>query len=424
MFKAFVLFVLQIQAKRYLARHQMRLVVVTGSVGKTSTKLAIAAVLGEKYRVRSQMGNYNVDVTVPLVIFDLPLPEHLKNPFSWLGLLLKTESLIHQKNQPVDVIVLELGTDKPGDVSAFGKYLSPDIAVVTAVAAEHMEFFKTMDAVAQEELSVAAYSKLTIINRDDIDENYAKYAYTENIDTYGSGTAEYRFLIEESAPDKPFLGTFIAPEYGELKVVLNLVGEHNAKAAVAAGAVAAKFGLSSEEVVSGMAKIVPAPGRMQMLPGLEHSTIIDDTYNSSPISAIAALQTLYLFQSPQHIAILGSMNELGEMSAQLHEQVGHACDGSLLDWVVTIGDEAEKYLAPAARAKGCPVKSFHSPYEAGAFVRATMHPRAVILVKGSQNGVFAEEAVKLLLHNVKDELRLVRQSPEWLQKKTAQFSAF
>src|SRR6266496_5565086 len=147
MFKAFVLFVLQIQAKRYLARHQMRLVVVTGSVGKTSTKLAIAAVLGEKYRVRSQMGNYNVDVTVPLVIFDLPLPEHLKNPFSWLGLLLKTESLIHQKNQPVDVIVLELGTDKPGDVSAFGKYLSPDIAVVTAVAAEHMEFFKTMDAV-------------------------------------------------------------------------------------------------------------------------------------------------------------------------------------------------------------------------------------------------------------------------------------
>src|SRR5690606_10879582 len=109
--------------------------------------------------------------------------------------------------------------------------------------------------------------------------------------------------------------------------------------------------------------------------------------NSSPLAAEAALRTLYQMQAPQKIAILGSMNELGEMSPQAHEQVGKMCNGSELAWVITIGEDAERYLAPAAKLQGCQVKSFQSPIDAGAFAHKVLEQGALVLAKGSQNKV-------------------------------------
>jgi UDP-N-acetylmuramoyl-tripeptide--D-alanyl-D-alanine ligase len=289
-----------------------------------------------------------------------------------------------------------------------------------------MEFFGTMDAVAKEELAVTHFSARVLINRDDIDPIFTSLVPEGiNLDTYGtSGIAEYRFVTQDFTPGKGFSGLFISPELGEQKVQLQVVGEHNARTTVVAGAVGIKLGLTPEQIVAGLQAIRPVTGRMNMLRGLKNSTIIDDTYNSSPIAAIAALQTLYLFPAKQRIAILGSMNELGTYLQQAHQQVGEACDPGLLDWVVTIGSNAEQFLAPAAAAKGCQVRSFASPYEAGAFAHSVLQQGAVVLAKGSKNGVFAEEAVKELLHTPGDEANLVRQSPFWMAIKEKQFSAF
>jgi UDP-N-acetylmuramoyl-tripeptide--D-alanyl-D-alanine ligase len=161
---------------------------------------------------------------------------------------------------------------------------------------------------------------------------------------------------------------------------------------------------------------------MNLLRGVRDSVIIDDTYNSSPSAAIAALLTLYEIgdSATQRIAILGSMNELGAKSAEYHTQVGAQCDPLFLDWVVTIGEEAARYLAPAAKQNGCQVASFPGPIYAGTFAKKVLYDSlqtgAIILVKGSQNGVFAEEAVKLLLANADDANQLVRQSAEWMNK--------
>jgi UDP-N-acetylmuramoyl-tripeptide--D-alanyl-D-alanine ligase len=184
------------------------------------------------------------------------------------------------------------------------------------------------------------------------------------------------------------------------------------------------MGLGQQEVIDGLSAIRPVNGRMNILRGLLDSTIIDDTYNSSPAAAVAALQTLYLFPSKQKIAVLGSMNELGEFSQKAHEEVGAVCDPTLLDWVVTIGNDAEKFLAPAAAKRGCQIRSFKSPYEAGAFVHSVLHPKATILAKGSQNGVFAEEALKILLHSTEEESQLVRQSSDWIARKEAMFDRY
>ena len=160
---------------------------------------------------------------------------------------------------------------------------------------------------------------------------------------------------------------------------------------------------------------------MSPLRGIDGSTIIDDTYNSSPAAASAALQTLYLTTTPQRIAVLGSMNELGDSSAEEHQILGDLCDPSLLGWVITVGEEANKYLAPRARAKGCQVHECKTALEAGAFARKVMERDAVALFKGSQGGIFLEEAVKMVLYSTSDEDHLVRQSAEWMKTKQAYF---
>jgi UDP-N-acetylmuramoyl-tripeptide--D-alanyl-D-alanine ligase len=135
----------------------------------------------------------------------------------------------------------------------------------------------------------------------------------------------------------------------------------------------------------------------------------------------AALETLYRVRAPQKIAVLGNMNELGGYSQIEHEKIGNYCDAHEIDLLITIGPDANKYLAPAARAKGCEVKSFKDPYSIAEFLRPLVKEDSVILVKGSQNKVFAEETVKLLLADPADANKLVRQSKQWLKIKQKAF---
>lgn len=424
MYKSFIQKRLENYVKRYFKKHpEVRLVAVAGSVGKTSTKTAIATVLAKKYRVRMQDNNHNTHLSAPLGILGIEYPENVKSITAWLQVFSAAKKRINSPTD-VDVIVQELGTDRIGELAHFGTYLQPDIGVITAVTPEHMEFFGTIENVAKEELSLANFSKLALINRDDIEGRFADFMTNSNLDTYGtSGAAEYRIEVKDFDIEHGYQAWLIIAGYAETYPTdIHVLGEHSLHPVAGAIAVAAKLGMGPQEIVAGVKDINPVAGRMNVLRGIEGSMLIDDTYNSSPAAASAALQTLYGLQVPQRIAILGSMNELGDVSATEHEKLGHLCDPSLLAWVVTIGEEAEKYLAPAARSRGCQVRSFKNAIEAGAFVRSVIEEGAVVLAKGSQGGIYAEEAVKELLHSTSDDHKLVRQSPAWIQTKTNFFS--
>lgn len=421
--KKIILFILKLLVRHYFKKRSPQLVVVAGSVGKTSTKEAIAAVLATEKHVRVNPGSFNDVVSAPVVMVGADYPEHVSSPLAWLKVFYQMWQ--QAKRDDVEVIVQELGTERVGEIPWFASFLKPNIAVVTAVADEHMQNFGTLDAVAREELAIARCAKLTLINKDMVDGGFASYAETNSIDTYGlSNTAEYYIDLADTdtTPLDGKMGRFVSPEYGEASVNLQLVGRHNVYAAVAAAAVATKLGLSISSITQGVSKITPLPGRMQLLRGVKGSWLIDDSYNSSPAAAIAAIDTLYQVEQPQKIVILGSMNELGATSAASHALVGEYCDPTRIEWVVTVGEEAAKYLAPAATKAGNRVKSFMSPYEAAGFVHSVLSEgQAAVLIKGSQNGVFTEEAVKVLLHSGEDEKRLVRQSAEWLRVKEAAF---
>jgi len=408
--------ILEAQVKRLRKRHAFTVIAVAGSIGKTSTKVAIAETLGASRSVRYQKGNYNDRVTVPLVLFGHNLPA-LFNIVAWVKIFLANNTIISQP-YPYDYVIVELGTDRPGQMAAFD-YLQPDITVVTAVVPEHMAYFGTLNAVAAEEFSVFNYSKKVLVNTDDTPVEYLKnkrflsYSLNKNADYYAQSWQQ----IELKNGDM----TIALPRGATLPASLKIVGKQGAKITLAAAATAHVAGLTNKEIVGGLANITPFAGRMQILEGICNSIIIDDTYNASPPAVEAALDVLYAVKAPQRIAILGRMNQMGDYSPKAHREVGAYCDAKKLDLVVTIGDDAEAYLAPAAQKAGCTVKSFSSPRAAGNFVASQLKKGGVVLAEGSQDGVYAEEALKPLLKNRGDVNKLVRQSARWMATKRRQF---
>lgn len=415
--------ILEKYAKQLLDKYNPKVVVITGSVGKTSTRNAIVQVLQKQFKVLKYHGNFNVDMSVPVVLFGLQYPKKVRNPFEWLKVFSKMKKII-KNGYDYDVVVLELALDNPGDIQTFTKYLTPDISVITAISPEHMENFDSMEALAKEEMLVTLVSKTSIINRDDISKEYDKFNSAKQSFTYGFNKGvDYTFIIDKFSLHYGYDGKLAGGKLKDLKTQARVVGKHNLKPIIAAAAVADQLDVPAKSISSGIADIVPVPGRLNLLKGAEDSIILDDSYNSSPLAASAALRTLYDFDSPAKFAILGSMNELGTISPKAHQEIGSLCDPSKLDLLLTIGEDAERYLAPAARQNGCKVESFSSPYDAGAFLRAKLRRGAVVLVKGSQNRVFSEEAIKLLLENPDDEKYLVRQDEEWMQIKRQQFDS-
>lgn len=424
MFKSLIQKRLEMYVKRYFKAHpDIKLVVVTGSVGKTSTKVAIATILSEKFKVRLHEGNHNTEMSAPLAILGVEYPDNIKSPSAWLAVFRAAKERVELASD-VDVVVQELGSDRIGQVPHFGKYLKPDIGVVTAVSAEHMEYFHTIDTVAKEELSVANFSKQALINIDDIDGEYAKYLTNANVNTYGTtATAEYHYISEKYTAENGHSGKFIAPEWDDpINATIKVLGEHTLRPAIAAAAVGIKLGMTADEIASGLSKVRSLPGRMNVLRGVEDTTIIDDTYNSSPLAAQSSLRVLYQLSVPQRIVVFGSMNELGLTSQAEHEELGKLCDPNKLAWVITVGEQANTFLAAAAKARGCQVKTFKNSIIAGAFVRGVVESGAAILFKGSEGGIYLEEAVKVMLASSDDESQLVRQSTQWMQRKQKFFS--
>jgi UDP-N-acetylmuramyl pentapeptide synthase len=415
--KALLCQVLERQVRQLRARNDFTLVAVAGSVGKTSTKLAIARVLAQSKRVRYQEGNYNDRVTVPLVLFNARQPG-LYNVWAWFRIYRKNRRKLREP-YPFDIAVVELGTDGAGQMKDFA-YLRPDITVLTAISEEHIEQFKSLEAVAQEELTVFDYSKQVLVNTDDV---AAEYLTSYSYESYG---LENKPAYHAKLTGKPTMkGQKVTLSLGGKKLTLQsqYFGAQGAKIVLAAAALASMMQVDTKAIKSGAASLQPFAGRLQMLKGVQNSTLLDDTYNASPLAVKAALDVLYSMDSPQRVAILGSMNVLGVVSSEAHKSIGQYCDPKKLKLVVTIGADAKKYLAPAAKKAGCKVKSFTSPIEAGKYVKKQLKKRAIVLAKGSQNRVFAEEALKPLLADSTDTARLVRQSGYWMKIKRSQFGA-
>ena len=404
-------------ADRVLARHHPQVVAIAGSIGKTATKEAIAAALGAAKRVRKTEGNFNAEIGVPVTII---AGGKARRGLGWLLVpFVGLKTWLGGGTYP-EVLVLELGTDKPGDLEPLLKLVQPKIGVLTAIAPEHLEFFGDLDSVAQEEasvLTVLGQSGIGVVNADDkLALAQAEKTQLRSIKFGWSDASEVQAVHMEVTHDghgRPIGQTIKVAIDGSTVPIAQpgIIGRHQAYPFLAALSVCQALGVPIIDGVNGLKQYLPPPGRMRLLEGVNGATIIDDSYNASPHAMQAALEALTELEVPgQRYIILGQMSELGTSSATWHAWVGEQVNQQGCDQLLTVGPLADR-IGQAAAEHGFPadrIQNVPNAEAAAAEIRAKLGPNDVVLLKGSRFAARLEQAVRLLLaHPERDEHLLV-----------------
>lgn len=426
-FKKIIITIVTWQAKQVLGKYKPKIVAITGSVGKTSTKDAIFTVLSKFKTVRKSEKSFNSEIGLPLTI--LGCPNGWSNPVTWLENIIKGFALIlFQKPYP-EYLILEVGVGKPGDIKKnVAPWLNPDIVVITRFPDKpvHVEFFESVDKIIEEKSALAFALKkdgVLILNHDDekvynihhkANRKTVSYGMNENA-TYKATYHSYINTIVEGEEVTRGISFKLEHDGHTFPVILpNIVGMHYVGSALAALAVAAEAGCDLLQSINYVGEYNTPPGRLSVLEGINGSTIIDDTYNSSPVAAMAAVEVLKEMKGKRKIAVLGDMLELGKFTEEEHHNLGVAvCPVAKM--LVVVGPRA-KFIAEGALENGFKQKdlySFDSSITAAKFLEGVVEKGDVVLIKGSQ-GVRLEKAVAaILLHKEFKDKLLCRQEKEW-----------
>ena len=349
----------QTLAANYRRSLPLKVIAITGSNGKTSTKDFVAAILARGFRVTKTEGNFNNHVGLPQTMLTATSSD--------------------------EIAVWEIGMNHPGEIAALAKLAAPDAAIITNVGVAHIEFMGSREAIAAEKGALAdavGAGGTVILNGDDsFSESIAQHTHAKII-LAGIENGTVRAIdVSQSASGCEFT---ILEGAHRCRAQLPVPGVHMVQNAMLAVAAGRAFGLSLEECAAGLASTPLTKARLQIkeINGIQ---FIDDSYNANPDSMKAALRTLVeLDADGRRVAVLGQMNELGEESERGHREVGETAAALGIDELFAVG-EAGAAIAQAARKAGLEKSSaVDSPEEAARRLSATASPGDLSLVKGSR----------------------------------------
>jgi UDP-N-acetylmuramoyl-tripeptide--D-alanyl-D-alanine ligase len=346
------------------------LVGITGSVGKTTTKEAIAHLLATRLRVLKSEGNFNNHFGLPLMLLRLEAGH--------------------------DAAVIELGMSHLGEIAALARIAQPEIGVVTAVAPVHLEFFKSVAEIARAkyELVESLHAGGTaVLNADDEYVSQFGRDFHGKVITFGlRPAADVR--AENIQPRGPAGSVFdLVVGACRERAILPLVGTHNVYNALAAVAVALERGLTPSEAVAALATLTPADKRGQVLQ-IGNITLINDCYNSNPKALDAMVDTLAAMPAKRRIVVAGEMLELGPTGEELHRQCGRHLAGKEIDLLLGVRGLAQP-MVEAAKSAGITAEFVATPEEAGEWLLREMRDGDVVLLKASR-GVKLEKALEAI----------------------------
>jgi len=353
-----------------------RVAAVAGSVGKTTTKEILAALVAARFRVLKTEGNLNNEFGLPLTLAKLE-PEH-------------------------EAAVVELGMSRRGELARLTAIAEPQIGVITRIAVEHLEFFSGVDeiALAERELieGLPGRDTVSVLNLDDA--RVAQFAEVApgRVVTFGlSPDADFRAeAIEDRGADGSVF-TLVAPE-GRARLTLSLVGRHNVTNALAALAAANVWGIGAREASQVLPRLTPASMRGEVLRFEEGFTVINDCYNSSPAAMVTMIDLLAsTLGIRRRILAAGEMLELGPTSPDLHRESGRYAAAKKLDWIIGVQGDSAELVRAAVDAGASPVRSkfFTTSQDAADFIAALIEPGDLLLVKGSR-GVRMERIIEAI----------------------------
>jgi UDP-N-acetylmuramoyl-tripeptide--D-alanyl-D-alanine ligase len=349
----------QMLAANYRRSLALKVVAITGSNGKTSTKDFAASVLARKFRVTKTEGNFNNHVGLPRTILEATSGD--------------------------EIAVWELGMNHPGEIAALAKIAAPDAAIITNIGVAHIEFMGTREAIAAEKGALAEAIEpegTVILNADDPFTQGIAARTRARVVLAGTTAGAVRAIeIRQSADGSEFT---IVEGAHRCRAQLPVAGLHMVQNALLAIAAGRAFGLSIEECAAGLAAAPLTKARLQIkeIGGVQ---FLDDSYNANPDSMKAALRTLVeLDADGKRIAVLGEMRELGSESERGHREVGETAATLEVNQLITIGDTAE-LIAEGARTAGLQkVLSARSTAEAANLLGKIARPGDLVLIKGSR----------------------------------------
>ncbi|MBK5245944.1 MAG: UDP-N-acetylmuramoyl-tripeptide--D-alanyl-D-alanine ligase [Peptostreptococcaceae bacterium] len=368
---------LQDLARYYLSTFNMKKVGITGSTGKTTTKEMVYSICSEKYKTERNLGNFNNHIGLPLTVLSFA--------------------------EDTQVGILEMGMSKKDEINLLAEIVRPDIGVITNIGTAHIENLKNRKGVLDAKMEITNYfgkENVLIVNRDNDLPDIEKLDVEYKLVTVGeNGRSD---MVISNITDLGENGiTFtmehrIGNEYESQTFKLNIPGRHNAYNSALAVAVGLELGVSLEEAARGLEKMENTDKRLS-IKGKDGIKIIDDTYNASVDSMKSGIDVLESVFGMRKIAILADMLEMGEKSAEYHEEVGEYLTDKNLDMLITVG-EASKHIEKAFSDKMPGIQTIHfkNQEDLNKKVREIVKPGDVILIKGSR-GMKMDEVVKCLL---------------------------
>lgn len=346
-------------------RSGARVVAITGSAGKTTTKEICAELLSARYRVFRNKGNLNNHIGLPL-------------------------SLLELRTGP-DVAVVELGMNHPGEIRTLVGIAEPEVRVWTNVGDAHIGFFESAETIADAKAEIADASRpgdILVVNANDARIMSRISAFAGRVVTFGVDTDADVQAIDAELRGLEGTRATIRTSAGAFDLRSPLLGFGNLSNVLAATAVAVSLGVPIEDIAARTSSLRAAHHRGELLRLPGGVTLIDDSYNSSPAALRQSLEMLRSSTgSARRVAILGEMLELGDHAAALHQECGRAAAAASVDLLIAVGGDAARELASAAIAAGLPAASvIHVPGKAQAIDAALqrVRPGDLVLVKGSR----------------------------------------
>lgn len=361
-------------AKFYLHSLNLKKVVVTGSIGKTSTRDMMHAILKEKFVTGCTMKNFNSDVGVPHTIFSF--------------------------DDTMEAAVLEAGMDQPGDIDRLVEIIRPEIGIITYVGTSHIERLGSRENIFKAKMEVTNYfgkGNTLIINNDN--DMLSTLTDDKEYEIVRAGSDErdsYRVSDVDDFGEQGIEYTLTAGGKA-YRVKLSIPGAHNALNSALAIAAGEKMGVSIEEAIRGLSKI-ELTGRRLNIRERDGIRVIDDTYNASPESMKSAVTTLMHTEADRRIAVLGGINELGAMSDEGHYSVGRFVAQQEIDYLYTISEPAEAIWRGFVEGGGDPERAKHFDTKADFFkiMEGLFRDGDVILIKASRGRELEEVVEKIM----------------------------
>lgn len=418
--KKIIEFILKTEARLILKKYKPKIIAISGTVGKTSTKEAIATVLSGFVNVRKSEKSYNSQWGVPLTIIDAQ--SGWDSPLLWTLNIIKGAKLILFKNHYPEWLILELGVGKPGDMKNVLSWVKPNIAIMTALSKTpvHVEYFKSPEEIIKEKsllLTQLGEADTAILNEDDPLVFELKEKVKAKTVTYGFAQGSDMLASNYKMSQD---GILFKIDYKGVVVPVRLngcLGKQNVYSALAAIAVGNVLGLNFVEMEEALLKYDSPPGRVKLLEGVKKTFVIDDTYNSSPIAQRAAFEILNELPSKRKIAVLGDMLELGKLTIDEHKKAGKEV-AEVADLFFAVGPRM-RFAAEEARAQGmngAKVFEFSTADEAKVALQEKLKEGDLVLVKGSQSMRMEKVVEEVMAHPELKEKLLVRREEEWKKR--------